>query len=66
MNAYTVTLKDRCSSLTRTGAILIYRNSSSLSCFARGDAIRVKANGLPMMTCRVDTVQAGAPGNAPG
>jgi uncharacterized protein DUF6491 len=66
MNQYTVTLRDRCSPLTQSTAVLVYRNWASLSCLQSNDAIRVKATGRALTTCRVATVQAGAPTQAPG
>ena len=61
-NEYTVTFKNLCSPLTQPGAVLIYRNQSSLSCIKSGDSIGVKAAGYPGSKCRVADVRAGAPG----
>jgi hypothetical protein len=62
-NHYTVKLRDSCRGLTSSTATLIYGRSSgnALRCMSSGDAVSVKATGLAGATCRVASVQAGAP-----
>jgi hypothetical protein len=62
-NHYTVKLRDSCRGLTNRTATLIYGRSSGspLSCMSAGDAVNVKASGIAGATCRIASVQAGAP-----
>ena len=65
-NRYTVRMMPRCQGVTNGAAILIFRTWQNLECLRVGEIVTVTSPGIGARQCAVESVQAGAPANAPG